>query len=516
MSEDLTNIKTEELFKEEDALSSEYVKCFESSYSKFMNEFGDDEHEAKRKIEDMIDLLNVNDKNLDKLKNEKWFQKIWYTISGGNRKLRNINNHNLIKIQKGTLYFLDKFANENRTIMQSVHFALDKIKELRFENEKVKYYLADLSTKIKYKIDNIETRLDEHKMEIDSIKNNNISYIFAGSLTLIGVLLIIFMNEYLIKWILGSLCIIVAIIMLIQKRYNYLKVKNIYSKKYIVYNNISINNSKILKLLYSNIYKYFDNIISNLVYIPYEQLANNYQELEKIITEVSNHSELTRKENLKYVRKYLDIETISILNIKLGFQNVISQLIDEYNKFILSIIQEYLPESINLEILNAIDFQDQNNLQIELNDAINPYDGNFKSLESLRITLSNDFFRVKEIEERSLFLDGVKHFFAGASLIGIPFILAKDNEEEEFVNKFFNSLESYSNEWANVIQIVINSICEIQKRDCNNFIRTIIEKKFNYIVDEFNLKGISITNLNCRIEEIIKENTVNNNVSSEK
>jgi len=504
MNKELTVIKNEELLTEkDDVLSSDDVKCFESSYSNFMNEFGNgnDEDEAKRIIENMIYLLDVNAQNLDEIKNQKWFEKIWKTISGGNSKLRDINNQNLIKIQKGILFFFDKFANENKTIMQSVHFALDKVKELRFENEKVKYYLTDLSTKIKYKIDNIETRLDEQNVEIESIKNNNISYVFAGLLSLIGLLLIIFMNEYWLKWILGSLLIIVAVFMSIKTKFIYPKAD---SKKDSKSDRIVEKNSEIIRKLYLNIYKYFENLINEILYNPYEQLFNKYEELEKIIDEESGKENLTNEESIKYIKEMLEIEPVPFLSIKLEYQNLISQLIYEYNNFISFIMQDYLPDSLNLEILASIDYLDQSNLQISLNNSINPYEERFNSLTNLRNSLMNDYPRLEHIFERSKTRTFIKYFFEG------------DEEDKELIDRFINKRDSYIEEWNNIVQIVYDSVCEIQKRDCNEFIRTIIEKKFNFIIEEFNLKGISIAQLNSSIEEINKNSIVDNNVSNEK
>ena len=72
-------------------LSPDFMKNFELEFNKFKDNFNPDTDESKKHLDDMVKLLSISEENLEKVKNQKWFQRVWFTIAGKNKKLEKIN-----------------------------------------------------------------------------------------------------------------------------------------------------------------------------------------------------------------------------------------------------------------------------------------------------------------------------------------------------------------------------------------------------------------------------------------
>src|SRR5690606_31397785 len=115
-------------------LSENEISLFEASYQRFINESKENEEQMMETIDEIANLLSVNQNNLESIQNQAWFKRSWNTISRKNGKLEKINQSNLLKIQKGSLFFLQNLAERNQATMESVIFAIKRVEDMQIES----------------------------------------------------------------------------------------------------------------------------------------------------------------------------------------------------------------------------------------------------------------------------------------------------------------------------------------------------------------------------------------------
>jgi len=136
------------------------ASSFEAACSEFSSLAQSRTGESQEQLEEIAKLLSVSEKNLEEVKNQKWFQRAWRTVSGHNRKLRNVNEQNMLRVQKGAVYFLQNLAENNQVLMKSVHQALKRVEGLQVDNLRLKGYLVRLGRKFSDRIAVVEERLE--------------------------------------------------------------------------------------------------------------------------------------------------------------------------------------------------------------------------------------------------------------------------------------------------------------------------------------------------------------------
>ena len=136
------------------------ASSFEAACSEFSSLAQSRTGESQEQLEEIAKLLSVSEKNLEEVKNQKWFQRAWRTVSGHNRKLRNVNEQNMLRVQKGAVYFLQNLAESNQVLMKSVHQALKRVEALQVDNVRLKGYLVRLGKKFSDRMSHVEERLE--------------------------------------------------------------------------------------------------------------------------------------------------------------------------------------------------------------------------------------------------------------------------------------------------------------------------------------------------------------------
>jgi len=199
MAESIIPIKVKEIENniEGKPLTDSEVNLFEKSYRKYIEESKNSEEKFQETIEEMANLLTVNQKNIEDIKDQKWFSRSWNTVTGKNKKLERINQTNLIKVQKGALFFLQNIAERNQATMETVTFAIKRIQDIQIESIKLKSYLTNIIQKYNLKLKKIEQRLDGHDEVIEELTKNNRDIpiiLFSVLLLLTAIILFLLTN----------------------------------------------------------------------------------------------------------------------------------------------------------------------------------------------------------------------------------------------------------------------------------------------------------------------------------
>lgn len=152
------------------AIDSTLAMELQESYGQFAAQFDPEEEEAKKRLGEMVSLLEVNERNLREVQNQGWFKRAWATVSGKNRGLARVNEANLAKVQAGSVYFLERLAAQGQISMRSVAFALKRLEDLQISNERLKGYLLRAVEGYNHRLQIVEGELQDHGKRIDHLE----------------------------------------------------------------------------------------------------------------------------------------------------------------------------------------------------------------------------------------------------------------------------------------------------------------------------------------------------------
>ena len=503
-------------------LSPDFMKNFELEFNKFKDNFNPDTDESKKHLDDMVKLLSISEENLEKVKNQKWFQRVWFTIAGKNKKLERINKINLLKVQKGSLYFLQKLANQSTLFMKSVNFALKRIDDIQIQNEKIKGYLFKIVDKYNERITNIEIVIDKHKKDIAEIKSKNIPNLglFLASLFLIGssiTLLFVFERNWVI-WIGSVLLFLLGILFLLgafskddDKNTGIIDTSDNYT--------IKLENERVKPELKKNLSEMIFNILENdYLYFPILPLIENYTKISDLLEPLSKESGMKTEELAEIINKTLQISPEFKQEIIVNCSKTADEYVNIINEVITDIVKSYLPKSIGIELKTHIDYSKRNATNKQILSIIEPYFENLGELELIRTELINDFPDYKKILTKKGWVEFIKGGavgFASAALLGpigwigaMIWALFSDGNAEEIVENFANKFEGYMGKWESLLGIIKNSIHPFLQNVTKSFVSEAVHN-MDIMFDEFSKQNNSLVNLNDEIMEMLEEQRKN-------
>lgn len=84
------------------------TRCFEDDEyeslqdyaKKIFEEFGNDKGKITDMVQDALSLLTISERNLENIRSQRFYSRIWKTITGKNKALAQENQTNLLKVQK--------------------------------------------------------------------------------------------------------------------------------------------------------------------------------------------------------------------------------------------------------------------------------------------------------------------------------------------------------------------------------------------------------------------------------
>ncbi len=484
-------------------LSQDLIQTFQSAMSEFMATYDNDSPEMEKSLDDISKLLTVTADNYEKLMKEKWFQRAWFTVTGKNKKLMNINKHNLLLVQKGSLLFLQNLAKQNSMLMKSVHFALERVEKLGIQNLKIKDYLIQVIDKYDRTLGGIRDRLDTHENEISIIKNTNSSLIqiIAGCfLLVIAVILLVSVNKSqitmgfsIVTGVLGLFSLVSGILISHKKRLAAFEdqVSNIN-------NEVQLRNRNVLAEVSDNLSRFlFRATLKDIIFLPVNPFIERYSNMLDLIDEFSN----TKKDALCVANLWdkiyqidpdLGKETIN------GISSYVSSFTDMANRVLSSIITNYLPDSVGVQLRCEIDDGKQNRLFDNVAGAFKQYLEHFQYLRELKDSLVLRYPRYRRFLTEDPVLRGVKDFFKGFFII--PALL---DDTDGFLESYNNDSDSYLQGWDSVSENLKSSLfpmlerySELYAKECSNC--------FEPLLREFDVQNVELSMLNQELIEQIE------------
>ena len=472
-------------------LNQEAVTCFEQAYTSFVQKQSKEEH-AGEIVDEIANLLTVSQKNIEEVQNQKWFQRAWRTVSGKNKKLERVNQANLLKVQKGALFFLQNLAETNGQLMETVAFAFQRVEDIQIESAKLKGYLIQIVQKYNQKIHIIEKRLDDHDNAIANLEQGNHKVLWLV-LSCIGVSftgLSYFLAPVEIRLTLAFVFFLASVlfIVLFSRQRSYIRPKG--TTTATAASATQEENSVLLPQVAATLQSLLvDYVDENLISAPIQQFAENNELLNRLYSRL-NKKGLERSAFGEIVHEILGVEAVTFSAIVNTAQQCSASFCDYDRKLVSSIHQEHLPDSVGLDVLSSLDFAFQSQLADEIIDAVQPYSSHFEKISESRQLLCSDLARFKLLINESD-LKGIGKALLEGITLGI---LSPSTDDENFINEYFSSLSHYGQQWDNLAPIIHNSVVQLNVKTYEEAIRFAINK-MQPIFDEFNARNISLRDL---------------------
>lgn len=482
-------------------LSQDQIQTFQSAMSEFIATYDSDSPEMEKSLDDISKLLTVTADNYEKLMKEKWFQRAWFTVTGKNKKLMNINKHNLLLVQKGSLLFLQNLAKQNSMLMKSVHFALERVEKLGIQNLKIKNYLIQVIDKYDRALNNIRDMLDTHEGEITMLKstNNSLVQIVAGSfLLVIAGILLISANKSQLSVILSIVTGLLGLLSLVSGIIFSHKKKSVVIEQQIVNqtSELQLRNREVLSTVSDNLSKFFVKaVMQELIYVPINPFIESYNKLVEIAGDYSK-----TKMDCNCIANWYDKVFQVEADVRKDTVECISYFVSKYseiaNDVLSSIIKDYLPESSGFQLRCEIDDKRQERFLNNIAGAFNQYLEHFQYLAELKESLVPRYPRYRRFLKEDPVWGGVKAFFKGALIIPMFF-----DDSDEFLESFGNDMERYLNGWDSIAESIRTSLLPILERYSELYAKE-CASCFEPLFREFDAHKVELSELN---QEILDE-----------
>lgn len=115
----------------------------------------------KQDIQDMTQLLQVNERNLENVQSQNWFQRSWASVTGKNKKLMKMNANNLLTVQKMSLSLITELEKQNMMTREMQVLLFERLNEVAIANIHLKNYIVELVNKLADRFEKIESQMDD-------------------------------------------------------------------------------------------------------------------------------------------------------------------------------------------------------------------------------------------------------------------------------------------------------------------------------------------------------------------
>ncbi len=117
------------------------TRCFEDDEyeslqdyaKKIFEEFGNDKGKITDMVQDALSLLTISERNLENIRSQRFYSRIWKTITGKNKALAQENQTNLLKVQKIAIYMMNLAVSRDIILAEAVKDIHHKIIGIRYD-----------------------------------------------------------------------------------------------------------------------------------------------------------------------------------------------------------------------------------------------------------------------------------------------------------------------------------------------------------------------------------------------
>ncbi len=84
-------------------------------------------------VQDALSLLTISEQNLENIKKQEWYKRIWKTITGKNKALAKENQLNLFRVQKIAVYMMNLAISRDMILAEAIRDIHNKIVSIRYD-----------------------------------------------------------------------------------------------------------------------------------------------------------------------------------------------------------------------------------------------------------------------------------------------------------------------------------------------------------------------------------------------
>lgn len=97
------------------------------------SELGNDKTKITDMVQDALSLLTISEQNLENIKKQKWYKRIWKIITGKNKALAKENQFNLLRVQKIAMYMMNLAISRDMILAEAIRDIHNKIVSIRYD-----------------------------------------------------------------------------------------------------------------------------------------------------------------------------------------------------------------------------------------------------------------------------------------------------------------------------------------------------------------------------------------------
>ncbi len=196
-----------------------------------------------KELSDITRLLQINNDNFNKFKEEIWFKKAWVVISGKRGKLTDTTITNLTKIQIGVLKLLGELLEDTSSLKDDFISVLTRIDQLQIESLELKAIILKFNEKYNDRFIRLRKEIEETRWSLRLLQA------LLGFCLIAGSILIFVPGLSAQYWHLGliggSIAGMILTVHLVSELRN--KKKSYIPVRSTNENNINANNSKAIE-----------------------------------------------------------------------------------------------------------------------------------------------------------------------------------------------------------------------------------------------------------------------------
>ena len=470
---------------EEKSLLEQYGDSFESLYLELTENCPIEEQ--REIVENMTKLLTISEENMGKITSEKWFQRVWYGVTRKNKKLRQINQKNLLTVQKMSAVFLENYAVNNRILSVSVKAALERLDNSDVQHAKIKQYLLEWTRRNNNRNKSFEHRLEALEKKAKIITKPNY---------------IVRIWHKIISFLTGK---------------TYVRESLIYSNIEEISDSIKNKNKNILTQVKVNIEKFFMLFIEDNSYASVEFIFENDKKYIDFIENIESSGKGDDKKitPAEYAKMLENIILYQPINVKLLDENVVSSvnwIVDHVQELTKGIITDYIPESSS-RLIADIPYSDKLRISESCTKQLASFKVLIEDFEAKRQKVNSLFPRINTLYNRNGVENFIKEFGEGLiplwgqfrGWIDEPFFKGKLKQniaktfgvktDQDYIDEFFDALSELLETYDNIKQQSVDSVYSVVKNECQSYIKSWM---YNYddIFEEFSNYNVDLELLN--------------------
>jgi hypothetical protein len=488
------------------------ASALESAWAGFQQEFDPRAKQSVAQLDEMAKLLQVTDDNLEVVKNQKWFQRAWATVSRKNAKLAKVNQQNLLVVQKGAFFFLEGLAAQNQMLMQAVYLALQRVEDNQIQNERLKVHLLTAVKKYNARISDLESRqvhlegrLDAHERQLAGRSSKGLGWalLLGGACLLaVGAAAVSFGGDFEplaqleASWVagltwgpvaLGTGLIAGGLVALIRGSLGQNRTQGLDGTPRLDPEAIrrerirQINRRLRPKLLDS----YGEALSERYLHLASESLIQPVIEAISVLDQAFDGAK-DDEDWANAMGVYLRVSADVRQAMDAQAHMVAGTIVEELNGLFTVLVDNFLEGDLGMKLSVELDRSRQTQLAQGLQQAHAAYDSSIEAIETTRLDLLARYPRWKDVTTEHIAYALGKAFLKGATLIPLLF-----DDEQEFMEAFGSDVKTLTTQWATFREMLVASF-DVRLESALRGIMSDTTGRLGTLFDAFDEAGISL------------------------